>query len=224
MCPEFGRGRGIRTPDPLLPKQMRYQTAPCPVPARSLYSAGRHRSRSATQRNTPRRFATKTPVKIGVYERPMLISALVHWRRLLQVGNRDLAAMMAERGLRRARSTILGISNRHSWHARRGRRRRLRASTQSFASGSGSCPSEYLDAPVYEFLRKKADVAQLPACDADHFVVGNDPAARLAHESNRHEGRLADGSADGRQRLHRCFAERRPSGGDGVRHSVRQRL
>src|SRR5690606_10556365 len=25
-----GRGRGIRTPDPLLPKQMRYQTAPCP--------------------------------------------------------------------------------------------------------------------------------------------------------------------------------------------------
>jgi hypothetical protein len=32
-----GRGRGIRTPDPLLPKQMRYQTAPCPVrkPART---------------------------------------------------------------------------------------------------------------------------------------------------------------------------------------------
>src|SRR5450759_166863 len=29
---ECGRGRGIRTPDPLLPKQMRYQTAPCPVP------------------------------------------------------------------------------------------------------------------------------------------------------------------------------------------------
>ena len=26
-----GRGRGIRTPDPLLPKQMRYQTAPCPA-------------------------------------------------------------------------------------------------------------------------------------------------------------------------------------------------
>jgi hypothetical protein len=25
-----GRGREIRTPDPLLPKQMRYQTAPCP--------------------------------------------------------------------------------------------------------------------------------------------------------------------------------------------------
>ena len=25
-----GRGRGIRTPDPLLPKQMRYQTALCP--------------------------------------------------------------------------------------------------------------------------------------------------------------------------------------------------
>jgi hypothetical protein len=25
-----GRGRGIRTPDPLLPKQMRYQAAPCP--------------------------------------------------------------------------------------------------------------------------------------------------------------------------------------------------
>ena len=27
---EPGRGREIRTPDPLLPKQMRYQTAPCP--------------------------------------------------------------------------------------------------------------------------------------------------------------------------------------------------
>ncbi len=27
---EVGRGRGIRTPDPLLPKQVRYQTAPCP--------------------------------------------------------------------------------------------------------------------------------------------------------------------------------------------------
>ena len=27
---DSGRGRGIRTPDPLLPKQMRYQTAPCP--------------------------------------------------------------------------------------------------------------------------------------------------------------------------------------------------
>src|SRR5258708_31319636 len=26
----IGRGREIRTPDPLLPKQMRYQTAPCP--------------------------------------------------------------------------------------------------------------------------------------------------------------------------------------------------
>ena len=25
-----GRGRGIRTPDPLLPKQVRYQTALCP--------------------------------------------------------------------------------------------------------------------------------------------------------------------------------------------------
>jgi hypothetical protein len=34
----IGRGRGIRTPDPLLPKQMRYQTAPCPVPV----SSGRH--------------------------------------------------------------------------------------------------------------------------------------------------------------------------------------
>ena len=28
---QIGRGRGIRTPDPLLPKQMRYQTAPCPA-------------------------------------------------------------------------------------------------------------------------------------------------------------------------------------------------
>ena len=34
-----GRGRGIRTPDPLLPKQMRYQTAPCP--ARSRPRSGR---------------------------------------------------------------------------------------------------------------------------------------------------------------------------------------
>ncbi len=31
-----GRGRGIRTPDPLLPKQMRYQTAPCPDVSRPL--------------------------------------------------------------------------------------------------------------------------------------------------------------------------------------------
>ena len=30
-CKKIGRGRGIRTPDPLLPKQMRYQTAPCPA-------------------------------------------------------------------------------------------------------------------------------------------------------------------------------------------------
>ena len=50
--PGIGRGRGIRTPDPLLPKQMRYQTAPCPVPARRRRTAGRHRSRSATQRKT----------------------------------------------------------------------------------------------------------------------------------------------------------------------------
>ncbi len=28
---KFGRGRRIRTADPLLPKQMRYQTAPCPA-------------------------------------------------------------------------------------------------------------------------------------------------------------------------------------------------
>ena len=28
--PHNGRGRGIRTPDSLLPKQVRYQTAPCP--------------------------------------------------------------------------------------------------------------------------------------------------------------------------------------------------
>ena len=27
----IGRGRGIRTPDPLLPKQVRYQAAPCPA-------------------------------------------------------------------------------------------------------------------------------------------------------------------------------------------------
>jgi hypothetical protein len=39
--PIDGRGRGIRTPDPLLPKQMRYQTAPCPVPCRRL-GRGRH--------------------------------------------------------------------------------------------------------------------------------------------------------------------------------------
>ena len=32
-----GRGRGIRTPDPLLPKQVRYQTALCPVISASIY-------------------------------------------------------------------------------------------------------------------------------------------------------------------------------------------
>jgi hypothetical protein len=35
-----GRGRGIRTPDPLLPKQMRYQTAPCPVPTHRVQCDG----------------------------------------------------------------------------------------------------------------------------------------------------------------------------------------
>ena len=30
LVARIGRGRGIRTPDPLLPKQVRYQTAPCP--------------------------------------------------------------------------------------------------------------------------------------------------------------------------------------------------
>ncbi len=30
---KIGRGRGIRTPDNLLPKQVRYQAAPCPVSA-----------------------------------------------------------------------------------------------------------------------------------------------------------------------------------------------
>ena len=34
-----GRGRGIRTPDPLLPKQMRYQTAPCPALHRPAVAA-----------------------------------------------------------------------------------------------------------------------------------------------------------------------------------------
>ena len=33
-----GRGRRIRTADPLLPKQMRYQTAPCPAAFRPLES------------------------------------------------------------------------------------------------------------------------------------------------------------------------------------------
>ena len=36
-----GRGRGIRTPDPLLPKQMRYQTAPCPARKSAGRPAGR---------------------------------------------------------------------------------------------------------------------------------------------------------------------------------------
>src|SRR5690606_19273899 len=31
-APLDGRGRGIRTPDPLVPNQMRYQTALCPDP------------------------------------------------------------------------------------------------------------------------------------------------------------------------------------------------
>ena len=47
-----GRGRGIRTPDPLLPKQMRYQTAPCP--ARS--TTCRHRGADHTDRPTRGQF------------------------------------------------------------------------------------------------------------------------------------------------------------------------
>ena len=35
-----GRGRRIRTADPLLPKQLRYQTAPCPVSQASARRAG----------------------------------------------------------------------------------------------------------------------------------------------------------------------------------------
>ena len=42
-----GRGRGIRTPDPLLPKQMRYQAAPCPD---FRYSATRCPGRGQTSR------------------------------------------------------------------------------------------------------------------------------------------------------------------------------
>jgi hypothetical protein len=54
-----GRGRGIRTPDPLLPKQMRYQTAPCPaiaaratlsLPSSSPVHARRRRRRGSNER------------------------------------------------------------------------------------------------------------------------------------------------------------------------------
>ena len=41
----IGRGRRIRTADPLLPKQMRYQTAPCPAVAIPSAQAGRNDSR-----------------------------------------------------------------------------------------------------------------------------------------------------------------------------------
>jgi hypothetical protein len=37
----LGRGGGIRTPDPLVPNQMRYQTALRPVPKNSLRSVSR---------------------------------------------------------------------------------------------------------------------------------------------------------------------------------------
>ena len=43
-----GRGRGIRTPDPLLPKQMRYQTAPCPDARPTANQWGRNAIRFAT--------------------------------------------------------------------------------------------------------------------------------------------------------------------------------
>ena len=41
-----GRGREIRTPDPLLPKQMRYQAAPCPD-ARFSATQAQHKPESA---------------------------------------------------------------------------------------------------------------------------------------------------------------------------------
>ncbi len=47
---DFGRGRGIRTPDPLLPKQMRYQTAPCPRTYPTRIRRGGNRSRSGEAR------------------------------------------------------------------------------------------------------------------------------------------------------------------------------
>jgi hypothetical protein len=52
-CPRIGRGRGIRTPDPLLPKQMRYQTAPCPVsvPPQFICGPASYQVRNSTQLN-----------------------------------------------------------------------------------------------------------------------------------------------------------------------------
>ena len=54
-----GRGRGIRTPDPLLPKQMRYQTAPCPDARPTANQWGRNAIRLATARNKKQQNATK---------------------------------------------------------------------------------------------------------------------------------------------------------------------
>ena len=43
MKSSSGRGRGIRTPDPLLPKQVRYQAALCPD--KMVDNAGRYERR-----------------------------------------------------------------------------------------------------------------------------------------------------------------------------------
>jgi hypothetical protein len=49
-----GRGREIRTPDPLLPKQMRYQTAPCPALKHTLHlKAGPRPTGPGMIRNPP---------------------------------------------------------------------------------------------------------------------------------------------------------------------------
>ena len=65
-----GRGRGIRTPDPLVPNQMRYQTALCPDPglrrAPALRKAGHCRERALPCQRELRR----TSAPAYMFQRP----------------------------------------------------------------------------------------------------------------------------------------------------------
>ncbi len=64
----------VRDGSVVLPKQMRYQTAPCPVPVPREFTAGRHPSRFANARNTMRRFCNENSWQIMGLRVHMLIS------------------------------------------------------------------------------------------------------------------------------------------------------
>ena len=64
-----GRGRGIRTPDPLLPKQVRYQPAPCPEDRLPALSLG-----AAAASNPPTSYRINCPISCNNHQRSQLPS------------------------------------------------------------------------------------------------------------------------------------------------------